>query len=122
MELIAKFYAHQWSADLIDQVFLTSKVSIHQKLKDFWIAEFLMPIAPNIKEWCKVEIYEVNSNQDRLKFRGFVYELNPVRGQFQTLKIIAREEKALFHKRKALQEYKFENRPLSQVIQELVQI
>jgi len=28
----------------------------------------------------------------------------------------------LFHKRKALQEYKFENRPLSQVIQELVQI
>lgn len=122
MELIAKFYAHQWSTDLIDQVFITSKVNIHQNLKDFWTAEFLMPITPNIKEWCKVEIYEVNSNQDRLKFRGFVYELNPVRGQFQTLKITAREEKALFHKRKALQEYKFENRPLSQVIQELVQI
>lgn len=122
MELIAKFYAHQWSTDLIDQVFLTSKVSIHQKLKDFWTAEFLMPIAPNIREWCKVEIYEVNSNQDRLKFRGFVYELNPVWWQFQTLKITAREEKALFHKRKALQDYKFEDRLLSQIISELVQI
>ena len=122
MELIAKFYAHQWSTDLIDQAFLTSKVSIHQKLKDFWTAEFLMPIAPNIKEWCKVEIYELNSNQDRLKFRGFVYELNPVWWQFQTLKITAREEKALFHKRKALQDYKFENRLLSQIISELVQI
>lgn len=122
MELIAKFYAHQWSTDLIDQAFLTSKVSIHQKLKDFWTAEFLMPIAPNIKEWCKVELYEVNSNQDRLKFRGFVYELNPVWWQFQTLKITAREEKALFHKRKALQDYKFEDRLLSQIISELVQI
>ena len=101
MEIVAKFYPHLRSWELIDQLVITSEVNIKQEIKAFWEAEFLMPIAPGIKEDCKVELYEANSNEDRLIFRGFIYEINPVRWQFQTLKIVVREEKALFHKRKA---------------------
>lgn len=122
MEIVAKFYPHLRSWELIDQLVITSEVNIKQEIKAFWEAEFLMPIAPWIKEDCKVELYEANSNEDRLIFRGFIYEINPVRWQFQTLKIIAREEKALFHKRKALKEYKFINKPISAILTELLQI
>ena len=38
------------------------------------------------------------------------------------MKIIAREEKALFHKRKALKDYKFTNKPISAILTELLQI
>lgn len=121
MEIVAKFYPHLWSWELIDQLVITSEVNIKQDIKAFGEAEFLMPIVPWIKEDCKVELYEANSNEDRLIFRGFIYEINPVWWQFQTIKITARGEKAILHKRKALQDYKFANQSISAIVTELLQ-
>lgn len=121
MEIIAKFYPHIWSQKLIDQIVITSEVVIKEEIKGIGEAEFVMPIAPEIKEECKVELYEVNSNEDRLLFRGFVHEINPVWGQFQSLKIIARGEKAIFHKRKTLRKHTFTAQALSSILQKLLE-
>ena len=121
MEIIAKFYPHIWSQKLIDQIVITSEVVIKEEIKGVGEAEFVMPIAPGIKEECKVELYEVNSNEDRLLFRGFVHEINPVWGQFQSLKIIARGEKAIFHKRKTLRKHTFTAQALSSILQKLLE-
>lgn len=121
MEIIAKFYPHIWSQKLIDQIVITSEVVIKEEIKGVGEAEFVMPIAPEIKEECKVELYEVNSNEDRLLFRGFVHEINPVWGQFQSLKIIARGEKAIFHKRKTLRKHTFTAQALSSILQKLLE-
>ena len=121
MEVIAKFYPHIWSQKLIDQIVITSEVAIKEEIKGVGEAEFVMPIAPEIKEECKVELYEVNSNEDRLLFRGFVHEINPVWGQFQSLKIIARGEKAIFHKRKTLRKHTFTAQALSSILQKLLE-
>ena len=121
MEIIAKFYPHIWSQKLIDQIVITSEVVIKEEIKGVGEAEFVMPIAPEIKEECKVELYEVNSNEDRLLFRGFVHEINPVWGQFQSLKIIARGEKASFHKRKTLRKHTFTAQALSSILQKLLE-
>ena len=121
MEIIAKFYPHIWSQKLIDQIVITSEVVIKEEIKGVGEAEFVMPIAPEIKEECKVELYEVNSNEDRLLFRGFVHEINPVWGQFQSLKIFARGEKAIFHKRKTLRKHTFTAQALSSILQKLLE-
>lgn len=122
MEIIAKFYPHLWSTERIDQLVLTSEVTITQELRGFGEAEVLLPIVPGIKEDVIIELYESNSNEDRLIFRGFVYEINPVWWQFQLVKIIARSEKAILHRRKALQSYNFTNQPVSTIVSELLQI
>ena len=121
MEIIAKFYPHIWSQKLIDQIVITSEVVIKEEIKGVGEAEFVVPIAPEIKEECKVELYEVNSNEDRLLFRGFVHEINPVWGQFQSLKIFARGEKAIFHKRKTLRKHTFTAQALSSILQKLLE-
>ena len=121
MEIIAKFYPHIWSQKLIDQIVITSEVVIKEEIKGVGEAEFVVPIAPEIKEECKVELYEVNSNEDRLLFRGFVHEINPVWGQFQSLKIFARGEKAIFHKRKTLRNHTFTAQALSSILQKLLE-
>ena len=121
MEIIAKFYPHIWSQKLIDQIVITSEVVIKEEIKGVGEAEFVMPIAPGIKEECKVELYESNGNEDNLLFRGYIHEINPVWGQFQSLKIIAREEKAIFHKRKTLRKHTFTAQALSTIIKKLIE-
>ena len=121
MEIIAKFYPHIWSQKLIDQIVITSEVVIKEEIKGVGEAEFVMPIAPGIKEECKVELYESNGNEDNLFFRGYIHEINPVWGQFQSLKIIAREEKAIFHKRKTLRKHTFTAQALSTIIKKLIE-
>lgn len=120
MELIAKFYPHLWSEEVIEQVALTWALSIKEEIKGFGEAEFSVPISQEIKEDCKLELYEANSNEDRLIFSGFVYEINPIRGQFQLLKITARGQKAIFHKRKALRKHTFTAQPLSSILRQLL--
>lgn len=121
MEIIAKFYPHIWSQKLIDQIVITSEVVIKEEIKGVGEAEFVMPIAPGIKEECKVELYESNGNEDNLLFRGYIHEINPVWGQFQSLKIIARGEKAIFHKRKTLRKHTFTAQALSSILQKLIE-
>lgn len=121
MEIIAKFYPHIWSQKLIDQIVITSEVVIKEEIKGVGEAEFVMPIAPGIKEECKVELYESNGNEDNLLFRGYIHEINPVWGQFQSLKIIARGEKAIFHKRKTLRKHTFTAQALSSILQKLLE-
>lgn len=120
MELIAKIYPHLWSEDLIEQIPITSEVVINNDLKWFGTAQLTLPIHPQLKENAKIELYEANSNQDRLVFAGFVYEIRPVRWQFKVVDLVLRDYKAIFHQRKALQNYKFTNQPIASIVEQLL--
>ena len=115
--LLVKFYPHQFSSDVIAQREIISKVEIDYNLVDFWIANLRIPITDGVEEDTKIEIYEVGLNSDTRVFTGFIYEIRPVRRQFQMMDIVARTEKAIMQKRKSLQGFNFQNTPIKNVIQ-----
>lgn len=102
--LIARFYKNIFDQEVFAQRAITSEVKIEQKIDNFGVANLEIPIIPGLEEDCKIELYEVGNGEDRLIFSGFIYQTDPIRKRRNIMKIVARDMKAVFQKRKALKE------------------
>lgn len=107
--LIARFYKNIFDQEVFAQRAITSEVKIEQKIDNFGVANLEIPIIPGLEEDCKIELYEVGNGEDRLIFSGFIYQTDPIRKRRNIMKIVARDMKAVFQKRKSLKEWKRKN-------------
>lgn len=119
--LIARVYPHYRSQEVIAQSEILSQAVIEESIDGFSVAKLEISMLPGMDTWCKIELYEVGNTEDRLVFRGNIYELKPLWQRWNMLAIVARGEKALLHQRKALKEYKFTNKTISAIVTELLQ-
>lgn len=119
--LIARVYPHYRSQEVIAQSEILSQAVIEESIDGFSVAKLEISMLPGMDTWCKIELYEVGNTEDRLVFRGNIYELKPLWQRWNMLAIVARGEKALLHQRKALKEYKFTNKTISAIVAELLQ-
>lgn len=120
--LVARLYNHYRGQEVFAQREIVSKITIEEKIENFGVAKMEIPITPGLDTGTKIELYEVGNKEDRLVFRGIVYELKPVWKRWDLLEITLRGERALFHQRKSLKKYKFSNQPISAILTQLLQI
>ncbi len=116
MELVLKVYSATFDSSPIIQTFELDAVKITERLNDFSYLEISMPFTSDLREFQKVELFEVEEGTDTLVFTWFIYDFRP---NLQGLNLICRDQKALFKKMLVYSEKNFST-SIETILEELL--